>query len=208
MLNYKLHLIRHGLTESNLKGYFAGQMDIPLCEEGVKEIKDALEVYDYPYVDMVYCSPLQRARQTADLLYPERPLTIVEELKELNMGDFEGRYFKELAEDEAYLKWLEDSINNPPPNATENAGEFTARIYSALHAIFIDMCQNNFREVAVISHGGVVSGLISQFGYPKGMVEQWKTGNIRGFTISMSTQGWLGMGMFEVIDRVGPIMEG
>ena len=204
MRNYTIHLIRHGLTDSNKKGYFAGQMDIPLCEEGVAEIKEALESYDYPFVDMVYCSPLTRARQTAEWIYPDRPLTVVDELKELHLGDFEGKYFSELAEDPAYQAWLVDSINNPPPNAIENAAQFTTRIYSALNAIFTDACQNGYYDTAIIARGGVVSGLLSQYGYPKSSVEEWKAGNIRGFSIKMSTQMWFGMGTFEVVERVGP----
>ena len=34
MLTYKIHLIRHGMTQGNMEKRFIGITDIPLCEQG------------------------------------------------------------------------------------------------------------------------------------------------------------------------------
>ena len=34
MKNYRLYLIRHGITSGNLEGKYIGTTDLPLCEEG------------------------------------------------------------------------------------------------------------------------------------------------------------------------------
>ena len=47
MKNYRLYLIRHGITQGNLEGKYIGTTDLPLCEEGESAISSlaALEVY-------------------------------------------------------------------------------------------------------------------------------------------------------------------
>ncbi len=204
MITYKLHLLRHGMTQGNLEGRYVGRTNVDLCQQGIDEIKEALNHYEYPFVDQVYCSPLKRARQTADLLYSDAPLTVVDGLMELSLGDFEGQLIADLAGTKEFAAWLKDAANNPPPNALETAQQFHERIYNALHAIFMNMTQNKYTEVAVICHGGVISGLLTQFGLPRAPQTQWRSNNISGFTIAMSTQMWMSMGVFEVIGAIGP----
>ena len=43
MKTYKIHLIRHGLTEDNLKGLYAGHTDTSLCDEGKAQILQLLD---------------------------------------------------------------------------------------------------------------------------------------------------------------------
>ena len=71
MVTYKLHLVRHGMTMGNLEGRYVGRMDIPVCADGVKELKALMEKHNYPAVQEVYTSPLIRCRQTADILFPD-----------------------------------------------------------------------------------------------------------------------------------------
>ena len=50
MKTYKIHLIRHGLTEGNLKGQYIGKTNIPLAGVGVTQLKEYAEDYQYPKV--------------------------------------------------------------------------------------------------------------------------------------------------------------
>ena len=66
MKTYKIHLIRHGITDANLKGLYIGnRTDLPLCPEGFKQLKDMREDKEYPYIEKLYSSPMLRCRQTA-----------------------------------------------------------------------------------------------------------------------------------------------
>lgn len=65
MKGYRLQLIRHGITQGNLDGKYIGITDLPLCRQGVDELYDKIEKYDYPSVQKVYTSPLKRCKQTA-----------------------------------------------------------------------------------------------------------------------------------------------
>ena len=55
MKYYKLHLIRHGLTEGNLQGLYIGSgSDLPLCAEGRAQLKTLKKDFGYPQVPLVF----------------------------------------------------------------------------------------------------------------------------------------------------------
>ena len=71
MKYYKLHLIRHGLTAGNLQGLYIGSgSDLPLCDEGRAQLKTLKKDFDYPAVPLVFTSPMKRATETAEILFP------------------------------------------------------------------------------------------------------------------------------------------
>ena len=92
MKYYKLHLIRHGLTQGNLDGRYIGSgTDLPLCAEGRAQLEELKAKFQYPDVPLVFCSPMLRAQQTAEVLFPNAKLTILQDLREMNFGKFENR---------------------------------------------------------------------------------------------------------------------
>ena len=107
MKNYRLYLIRHGITSGNLEGKYIGTTDLPLCEEGEDAISSLAALDVYPKVQKVYSSPLKRCLQTADIIYPERLLKRIDSIAELDFGEYEGKTQAELQSDEKYLEWLQ-----------------------------------------------------------------------------------------------------
>lgn len=202
MLTYKLYFIRHGMTEGNRDGRYVGWTDLDLCEEGINQIKSLEKEYDYPDVQEVYCSPLTRCKTTADLIYPNHPMTVVDGLMELSLGAFEGKTFVELEKLPEYKAWLSDSINNAPPDSKETGKEFASRIAGAVNAIFMDMNQRRITKAAVITHGGVIMGLMSAFALPRMSMGHWAVSGGSGFVVSMSTQMWMRDNSFEIIGTV------
>ena len=87
----KIYLLRHGVTEYNTEKRYQGQRDIPLSTQG----RAALRRADFT-PEVVYVSPLTRARQTAQILFPESRLVIVPGLREMDFGTFEGRNYIEM----------------------------------------------------------------------------------------------------------------
>lgn len=63
----RLYYIRHGLSELNLQGLFAGHTDTPLTDEGRRQALQAGKDNKDLSIDMIICSPLQRAKDTARL---------------------------------------------------------------------------------------------------------------------------------------------
>ena len=84
MKTFKLHLIRHGMTAGNLQGLYIGSgTDIPLCDEGRAQLAELKERFEYPQVDTVFSSPLLRAVETANILFPDAKHTFtVHDLRE------------------------------------------------------------------------------------------------------------------------------
>ena len=93
MKTFKLHLIRHGLTSGNLQGLYIGSgTDIPLCDEGRAQLAELKERFEYPQVDTVFSSPLLRAVETANILFPDAKHTFtVHDLREAGFGKFENK---------------------------------------------------------------------------------------------------------------------
>ena len=78
MKNYRLYLIRHGITQGNLDGVYMGcGTDEPLCAQGRAQLAALKDRFSYPQVSTVFSSPLQRAIETAELLFPEAQQKIV-----------------------------------------------------------------------------------------------------------------------------------
>ena len=91
MKTFKLHLIRHGLTAGNLEGrYIGGGTDLPVCDEGRAQLAELQARFEYPAVDTVFSSPMLRAVETANLLFPGAAHQFtVHDLREAHFGVFE-----------------------------------------------------------------------------------------------------------------------
>ena len=85
MLTYKIHILRHGLTQANLEGRYIGRSDPPLCEQGRAQLRELAAGCEYPSVQRVYTSPLLRARQTAEMIYPGQEQETVDKLQALKV---------------------------------------------------------------------------------------------------------------------------
>lgn len=189
MITYKLHLIRHGLTALNLDRRYVGCIDEPLCPEGIAQIKKKLAESDYPEAEAVYCCPLTRSRETAEILYPDSPVTVVEDLIEMSMGDFEGRSFDELKSEPAFVEWMSDSANNAPPGG-ENSLIFGERISQGLNAVFMDMQREKIREAVCVVSGGVIMSLLTRHTHSDRPLSAFSVKPAEGYSIGLSTQFW------------------
>lgn len=87
-----LYIMRHGKTDWNMMHKLQGQTDIELNEEGRRMSLRANEEYKDVRLDICFCSPLKRARETADLVLKGRDIPIVydDRLKEMFFGKYEG----------------------------------------------------------------------------------------------------------------------
>ena len=102
MKYYKLHLIRHGLTAGNLDGRYIGSgTDLPLCDEGRAQLEDLKRQFAYPQVSLVFSSPMRRALETSEILFPGVKVIELQDLREMAFGIFENRPLNELVKDPA-----------------------------------------------------------------------------------------------------------
>ena len=115
MKYYKLHLIRHGLTAGNLQGLYIGSgSDLPLCDEGRAQLKTLKKDFDYPVVPLVFTSPMKRATETAEILFPGVRQIELDDLREMAFGKFEGRAVQELVKDPEFASgWTRRAARCP-----------------------------------------------------------------------------------------------
>ena len=109
-------LIRHGATAGNLKKRYIGRTDQPLCAAGEAQLRRLAD--DLPPCDHLFCSPLLRCRQTAQLLWPGVEQTVVDELRETDFGPFEGKNHEELKDDPLYQAWIGAPVSFSTPSTT------------------------------------------------------------------------------------------
>lgn len=117
----RLALLRHGHTEWNRAGRIQGRTDIPLDAEAEAQLA-ALRLPAPWTTAELWSSPLARARRTAELVTDRMPRT-TDALIEMNWGDWEGGFGKELFVDPgADYRHIEDwGWNYTPPNGESPA---------------------------------------------------------------------------------------
>ena len=72
--------------------YISCRTDIPLNQDGRNLARQAHDKYLDVHFDVCYCSPLVRAKETAEILLQDRNIPILydERLKEMCFGIYEG----------------------------------------------------------------------------------------------------------------------
>ncbi len=127
-------LLRHGKTAANLERRYNGSTDDPLCREGLREAEAARS---FPDVPLVYVSPLKRARQTAEICFPGARQVVVNDLREMDFGDFEGRTSAEMEHDPAYRAWVDGGCVEACPNG-ESIPAFAGRVKKTFDGVVRD----------------------------------------------------------------------
>ena len=204
MKTYKIHFIRHGMTKANIDGIYNGKSDIPLCDEGIEEIREYTESGDYPQVQMVYTSPLQRAVETSEIIYPDTFTQIVDELSEFDFGDFEGKTPEELMGNPDYADWV-SIMNTKGAPGGETSENFMERISDALEIIVDNMMSGGITNAAVITHGGVITTLLSKYAFPKRGINEWLVDPGKGYTVLIHSAYWERGNVMELYDKIPSI---
>lgn len=152
----KLTLIRHGLTEGNVRKLYYGSTDLPLLKESVEALKELRTAGGYPTAPHYYTSGMKRTEETLEALYGSVEHIVLKDIREIDFGDFEMRPYEDLKNDPAYVKWIEGDIEkNVCPNG-ESGEAVTRRALSALEEVIA-----RGEDAVCITHGGVIGGLMA-----------------------------------------------
>jgi alpha-ribazole phosphatase/probable phosphoglycerate mutase len=157
----QLLLARHGQTEWNAIRRFQGSSDLGLSDLGRRQAEALGRAVLGRRLASVYTSPLRRAVETAEIALRGRrvPLTVVPELVEFGLGEWEGRSVEEIKnrEGDPYQRWVEAPLDHPPPGS-ETLPRVAARVRHAIDRIARAHGMSTADgEVLVVAHGGVIS---------------------------------------------------
>lgn len=134
------------------KGICYGWTDVPLAdtfeEEAAQTLKNLTPLKPF---DAVFSSPLTRARKLAAFCGYPNP-KVDDRLKEMNMGDWEMRFYDEIeAKDPAIKLWYNDYMNLAATN-----GESFPVLYDRVAAFLDELKKQPYERVAIFAHGGVL----------------------------------------------------
>lgn len=211
MKSYLIHLIRHGITDGNLKGMYIGSTDMPLAPEGVSQLLSFREKFNYPVADAYFSSPLLRCTSTLKILYPEANPILIPGICECNFGDWEGKTAKELEHNAVFVDWIASGGIKAPPNG-ESGEQFMGRCCLAFEKILEGLMKSGTTSAVIVAHGGVIMSILSAFGLPRANFYDWMVGNGRGYSLRVTPSLWMRNKVAEVIDTLPagdtPAMEG
>ncbi|HYR74090.1 MAG TPA: histidine phosphatase family protein [Candidatus Acidoferrum sp.] len=164
----RLLLARHGQSVSNAIRRFQGAQDVALSPLGMRQAEALGQAVSRRAIAHVYVSPFERARDTAAIALAGLglPLTVVDDLRELSLGEWEGCTVEEIRTrpGDPYARWVRDPVQCPPPGG-EPLADVQARVLRAVERI--TAAHPNGDDVLIVSHGGVISALLAHcFGLP------------------------------------------
>jgi broad specificity phosphatase PhoE len=147
----QLILIRHGETVHNVDGIAQGWNDSALSPRGEQQVAALARRIAAMEVDTIYSSTLGRALSTARAIasLTGHGITTLDELREMNYGDWEGQSFLDVRKnDEAtYRRWIDDG-DVPCPDG-ESHNDVRRRIEAAVEAM-------RGHRVVAVSHGTAI----------------------------------------------------
>ncbi len=133
----------HGTTKDNEAHISSGWYDVELSEVGIQQAKDLVSQTDNKHFDVVFCSDLKRAVDSANIAWGNKYKIIQDaRLRECNYGDFNAKPSSEVE------PLQEQSITTPMPNG-ESYEMVKDRIASFLNDLKRDY---DGKQVAIVGH--------------------------------------------------------
>lgn len=190
-----LILLRHGWTRWNHEGRYNSRTDLPLTREGVLSAAGAGEALRCRTINHVVSSPLARARLTAEIVsrkvgLPTEDLVLMNDLREVDFGRFEGLRRSEIEQSELkedYLAWRNAESTSPAAPGGESWESAMRRA---------DRLLQHFSEgsgcTLVVSHGYTLRMIITRaLGIPYGpAIRRLRLDNTAFSELELMDYGW------------------
>jgi probable phosphoglycerate mutase len=128
-------LIRTGLTEFERQGRVQGTLDIPLCEDGRREVANMVADLRSKPIGAVYAGPGQSAEQTAEALSSALDIKAktFDQLQNLDYGLWQGMLVADVRtkQPKVYRQWQEQPETVCPPQG-ETIGVAKQRVQAII----------------------------------------------------------------------------
>ncbi len=169
-------MTRHGATPYNDKDLLQGRIDIGLSDRGVRDSELLAERMKDFTIDMIFISPLSRARKTAEIInrYHNAPFQEIDSLIEMDMGQWEGRSFFKVVEEhpDIYREWITN------PEASIPGGESFNQVYHRVKSGTEAILESDYENVLVVAHAMVNRAMLgNMMGLPPLSSRRFRTEN-------------------------------
>lgn len=184
----RILLIRHGATKGNKEHRYVGSTDEPLLPESAEELRK-VRVCESETGGTVhlYTSPLLRARETAEILFPDLTAEVIPDFRECDFGEFEYRNYHELDGNANYQKFIDSGgmCGFPGGETLQEFQDRTVKVFLALPEIgqnSSEPIRDRAQTVAIVAHGGTIMALLDAFSEPHAEYFSWQAGNGEGYS--------------------------
>ncbi|MBO4901698.1 MAG: histidine phosphatase family protein [Lachnospiraceae bacterium] len=154
-------LIRHSLTAGNEQKRYTGcGTDESLSPAGIGRINAERDKMSplLSDVETVFTSPMQRTKETAKLLFPEKTYHVIDDLTEIGFGRFEGKTYEELQDDMQYREWI-GSGGTVTVSGVESRESFCDRSFRGFLAA---LSRSGGKPFCIVCHGGNIMAIMSR----------------------------------------------
>ncbi len=145
-------LIRHGETDWNIEGRYQGQADPPLNSHGILQARQLAKELRKSDLEILYTSPLLRAKQTAHILSDELGIPEIHEprLMEIHQGEWQTRLRSEIESlyPEVFKNWETNPWQTTPPGG-EHLSKVQSRVIGAIDDI---LRKHTNRKIGLVTH--------------------------------------------------------
>ena len=159
-----LYIIRHGITDWNIERKLQGRTDIPLNAEGRRMAEEASIRYRDVHFDICFCSPLIRAKETAETLLKDRdvPIYTDDRLMEMSFGVLEGNIGYLSDPDSLIYPFFKDPAGYKDiPEGAESMDDLFRRTGEFLDEKIYPLLDEG-QDVLIVGHGAMNSSIVCQ----------------------------------------------
>tara|TARA_Y100000310_G_scaffold344480_1_gene457468 strand:- start:518 stop:1129 length:612 start_codon:yes stop_codon:yes gene_type:complete len=154
----KVFVARHGKTNENAKGNMSGNSNhAQLIEEGLKHAENLALFLKDKGIKKIFCSPLDRASDTASKVVSELGIPIEKDkrLVEMEFGLMDGK--SEEGEAKEHLDKRKKDLSHKFPE-----GESYEDLIERVDDFLKDLFSEDLEKVLVVGHGGINRTLLSR----------------------------------------------
>ena len=148
----KIYIVRHGEVPHNALGLY-NNADEDLTKLGIVQAKELREKIKNINFDIVICSPLNRAKHTAEIITNNK-IIYDDRIKERNCGSLSGKPLEVTNRDEYWNYYTDISYGT-----SEDIKIFFKRIYNFLD----ELKTKKYKSVLIIAHSGVSKAFSGYF---------------------------------------------
>lgn len=149
----KIYAMRHGVTNMNKLHLANGLIDEDINDEGILQARNAIENVKDLDIDVIYCSPLTRAKHTCEIINVNNiPVIYDDRLKERTMGVLDGTDLNKYGiSDEDYYNYFYESD-------VEGFEDYKT-LFKRVHSFLDELKTKNYKSVLIVAHGGILRAI-------------------------------------------------
>lgn len=163
----KIYAIRHGETLENANDCLVGRINSSLTNNGIKQAYEVKKYLDSKNIDLIISSPLDRCKQTANIIGEDKKIIYSDKLLGRDHGEFTGCPKSDVNYDDYW---------NYNLNLKFQRAENIRDLYNRVASLIQDLKENySDKNIVIVTHSGILRIIYYYF---NGIPEDGKLGEI------------------------------